>query len=156
MAEKKRLLVIAHTPSDNTNAMAESLLEGACDSEIENVKVRCLAPLETQPDDINACDGLIIGTTENLGYMAGLTKDLFDRCFYECVETSEGLPFAFYIRAGHDGTGTRRALESITTGLRWRMVQPPLICRGDWQPDFLEQCRELGLTMAASLDAGIV
>lgn len=155
MDNNKHLLIIAHAPSDNTQAMLEAVLAGANNELIENVSVRCLAPLEAKPDDIINCDAIIIGTTENLGYMAGLVKDLFDRCYYPCLELTEALPFSFYVRAGHDGTGTQRAIESITTGLRWRLVQPALICRGDWQPDFLDQCRDLGMAMAASLDAGL-
>ncbi len=59
------------------------------------------------------------------------------------------------IRAGHDGTGTKRALESILTGLRWRQVHELLLLRGQWQDAFLAQAEELGLYMAAGLDAGI-
>lgn len=156
MIVKKTLLVIAHAPSENTKNMLEALIKGTSDIQLENVEVRCLAPLDTQPEDINSAGAIIIGTTENLGYMAGLVKDVFDRCFYECLEKTEGLPFAFYVRAGHDGTGTKRAIESITTGLKWRLVQRPLICRGEFSQDFCDQCKELGLTMAVSLDSGII
>ncbi|WP_404361663.1 flavodoxin family protein [Marinobacter sp.] len=156
MSEKKTLLIVAHAPSENTKKMLEALIKGATDPDIDSVEVRYLPPLETQPDDINSADAIVIGTTENLGYMAGLVKDVFDRCFYGCLEKTEGLPFAFYVRAGHDGTGTRKAIESITTGLKWRLVQEPLICRGEFQKEFLDQCEELGLSMAASLEAGII
>ncbi|PIE43776.1 MAG: flavodoxin [Gammaproteobacteria bacterium] len=136
--------------------MADAVLKGARNPDIENVDVRHLAPLDTKAADINSANAIIIGTTENLGYMAGLVKDVFDRCFYECLDKTEAMPFAFYIRAGHDGTGTRRAVESITKGLRWRLVQEPLVCRGEFQPEFIVNCEELGLSMAASLDAGII
>jgi hypothetical protein len=46
-------------------------------------------------------------------------------------------------------------VETITTGLRWRAVQEPLICKGAWQPAFVQQCEELGAAMAAGLAAGI-
>lgn len=156
MAAKKRLLIIAHAPSENTLSMVEGVLKGASDPEIENVDVRYLPPLETCPEDIKSANAIIIGTTENLGYMSGLIKDCFDRCYYECLESTQGMPFTFYIRAGHDGTGTRRAIESITTGLRWRIVQEPLVCRGEFRAEFIDQCEKLGLSMAASLDAGII
>lgn len=156
MSSRKKLLIIAHTPSENTKKMAEAVVKGATNPEIENVDVQLKAPLDTQPDDILSAHAIIIGTTENLGYMAGLIKDVFDRCFYPCLDKTQGLPFAFYVRAGHDGTGTQRAIESVTTGLRWRIAQEPLICRGDFQQEFIAQCEDLGLSMAASLDAGII
>lgn len=156
MSKKKRLLIVAHAPSENTKKMLDALERGACDPEIENVEVQSLAPLETQPENIQSADAIIIGTTENLGYMAGLVKDVFDRCYYPCLEVTQGLPLAFYIRAGHDGTGTLRAMESITTGLRWKLVHEPLVCRGDYRQEFEEQCRQLGLYMAASLEAGVI
>ena len=88
--------------------------------------------------------------------MAGLTKDLFDRCYYPCLEHTQAMPFSFYIRAGQDGTGTLRAMTSVTTGLRWKLVQAPLICKGEFKTAFLAECEALGLTMAASLEAGII
>ncbi len=156
MSSNPTLLIIAHAPSDNTKEMLRALIRGASDRRIENIEVQYRAPLDTQPDDINAASAVILGTTENLGYMAGLLKDVFDRCFYECLGKTEGLPFTFYVRAGHDGTGTKTALESITNGLKWRLVQEPLICRGEFTQDFIHQCEELGLSMAASLEAGII
>ena len=156
MSQNKKLLIIAHAPSDNTQRMLEAVINGASDEEVDNVEVQILAPLDTKPEDIISADAIILGTTENFGYMAGLVKDVFDRCYYPCIEHTEGLPFAFYVRAGLDGTGTRRAIETITKGLRWKLVQDPLICKGGFQLEFLDQCRDLGLSMAASLDAGII
>ncbi|MEJ6655090.1 MAG: flavodoxin family protein, partial [Pseudomonas sp.] len=60
-----------------------------------------------------------------------------------------------YIRAGMDGTGTRRAVESIVTGLRWSWARDPLVLRGEWQESFIDDAEELGLYMAAGLDSGI-
>lgn len=151
----KTLLIVAHAPSDNTRLMAEAALKGAQHPDIEQVQTRWVQPLEATPEDVLSCDGIIMGTTENLGYMSGALKDFFDRCYYPCLEIKQGLPCALYVRAGNDGTGTCRAVESICTGLRWHWIQPPLVCRGDWQTPFLEQCEELGMTMAAGLDVGI-
>ena len=155
MSNKKKLLIIAHAPSDNTQHLRDAVLKGASHPDIENVEVVMRAPLETQPEDIITADAIILGTTENFGYMAGLVKDVFDRCYYPCLEHTEGMPFAFYIRAGLDGTGTRKAIESLTHGLRWKLVQEPLLCKGSWDEAFLAQCEELGLSMAAGLEAGI-
>ena len=156
MHKEKKLLLISHAPSKNTKNMMNAVIRGATNHEIANVDVRPISPLDTNPEDIKTAQAVIIGTTENLGYMAGLIKDVFDRCYYPCLENTEGLPFTFYVRAGNDGTGTRRAIESITTGLSWRLVQEPLICRGEFKEEFVTQCEDLGMTMAASLEAGII
>ncbi|MCB2101405.1 MAG: flavodoxin family protein [Rhodobacterales bacterium] len=151
----KRLLIVAHAPSPNTRRLLDAVLAGARDPAIDGVAVTALAPLDAGPDDVLAADALILGTTENLGYMSGALKDFFDRSYYPCLEKTQGLPYALWIRAGHDGTGTRRAVESITTGLRWRAVQAPLVCRGEFDEAFVGQCRELGTLMAAGLEAGV-
>lgn len=152
---KRRLLIVAHAPSPNTAKLRDAVIAGARGEDIENVEVKAVAPLQAGPDDVLAAGAVVLGTTENLGYMSGALKDFFDRSYYPCLEETQGLPYALYIRAGHDGTGTRRAVEGIAAGLRWRAVQEPLICRGEWREEFVEQCRELGTLMAAGLDAGV-
>ncbi len=154
MADAKRLLVVAHAPSANTRALRDAVAAGA--REVPEVATVVLGPFETGPDDVLAAGAVILGTTENLGYMSGALKDFFDRCYYPLLDHTEALPYALYVRAGQDGTGTRRAVESITTGLKWKAVHAPLVCRGAWDDAFLDQVRELGTYMAAGLDAGIL
>jgi hypothetical protein len=152
----RRLLIVAHAPSPNTRKLAEATLRGARSPEAGELEAEWIPPLEAGPEDVLRADGIILGTTENLGYMSGALKDFFDRTYYQVIEEKQGLPCAVYIRAGLDGTGTRRALESILGGLRWRLVQGILICHGEWREDFVSQCEELGMAMAAGLDAGIL
>lgn len=154
--KRKQLLIVAHTPSANTRKLAEALERGARHPDIEGIDIRRIAPLDAGPDDIRRCDAIILFTTENLGYMSGALKDFFDRSYYPVLEEKQGLPCAIVIRAGHDGTGTRRALETILTGLRWQLAQEPLTLRGDWQEAFVAQAEELGMTLAAALDAGVI
>ncbi|MED5295998.1 MAG: flavodoxin family protein [Pseudomonadota bacterium] len=152
----KRLLVVAHAPSPNTLRLREATCRASCHPDIENVDIVVLAPLEAGPEDVRQADAILLGTTENLGYMSGALKDFFDRSYYPLLDHTQGLPCALYIRAGHDGTGTMRAVESIVSGLRWRWVQPPLILKGAWQDDFVDQVEALSQAMAAGLDAGIL
>jgi hypothetical protein len=149
----KRLLIVAHAPSENTLALRAAVERGARSE--TGVAVTVAAPLQAGPDDVLAAQAVILGTTENLGYMSGALKDFFDRSYNTLLERTQGLPCVVYIRAGSDGTGTRRGIETILTGLRWRLVQEPLICRGPWQESFVQQCEELGAAMAAGLAAGI-
>jgi len=151
----KHLVIIAHMPSENTRRLACAVLEGAGAPEIEGVSARLLSPFDANAEDVLKADAVILGTTENLGYMSGALKDFFDRTYYDCLDKTDAKPFAAFIRAGLDGTGTKRAILSITGGLRWRAVQEPLICKGEFQETFVTDCRDLGMAVAAGLEAGV-
>jgi len=152
----KNLLIVANLPSDNTRTLANAVLRGASHADIDNVQATLLPALEADADAVMACDGIIIGTTENFGYMSGLIKDFFERIYYPCLEEKQGLPYALYIRAGLDGTGTRVGVEKIITGLRWKAASPTLLLHGDYDPSFEQQCEDLGMLVSAGLDAGIL
>lgn len=151
----KNLLIVAHAPSGNTERMSKAVLEGARLVGAGQVVTRLQSAFKTTAQDVLCADGIILFTPENLGYMSGALKDFFDRVYYPVLEKKQGLPCLVVIRAGHDGTGTQRAIDSILTGLRWKQVQEPLVCRGVWQGEFIEQCHELGQAMAAGLEAGV-
>ncbi|MBZ5488907.1 flavodoxin family protein [Halomonas aquamarina] len=151
----KQLLIVAHAPSSNTLALRQAVERGANHQAIEMVTCRVMNPFEAGPQDVLACDAILLGTPENLGYMSGALKDFFDRSFYALCDRTQGLPCGLYVRAGHDGTGTQRGIESIVTGLGWRWAQAPLILRGTWDETFIEQAEELGMYMAAGLDNGL-
>ena len=153
--DMRKLLIIGHIPSSNTLRLREAVLCGAKKVQSEIVYLDCKTPFEANALDTLSADAIILGTTENLGYMSGALKDFFDRTYNETIEKKEGLPCAIYIRAGMDGTGTRRAIESIISGQKWRLVQAPLIFRGEWNEDFVRQAEELGEAICAGLDAGI-
>lgn len=152
---KKRLLIVAHAPSENTRALVEAALRGARHPDIEAVETKHIPPLQAGPDDVLGCDAILLGTTENFGYMSGAMKDFFDRIYYPCLEHTEALPFSLYIRAGLDGTGTQVAISKITGGLKWKQVQDTVLCHGEYRESFLEEVEELGMSMAAGLEAGI-
>ena len=89
---KKNLLIVAHAPSENTRKLCDAALRGAESPGIENVSARWVAPLEATPEDVLGADAIILGPTENLGYMSGALKDFFDRCYYPVLEKKQGLP----------------------------------------------------------------
>lgn len=88
----KHLLIVAHAPSDNTRRLVDAVIRGARHPDIEGVVVTWKPPLEAQPADVLQADAIILGTTENLGYMSGALKDFFDRCYYPVLEKNRACP----------------------------------------------------------------
>jgi multimeric flavodoxin WrbA len=151
----KRVLLIhgGHT-GGRTARLVEAAGYGVRDCGDE-AELRVLPALAAGIDDLLWCDGLLIGTPEHFGYMSGAVKDFFDRTFYPAEGRTEGLPYALFVSAGNDGTGTIRGVERIATGYRWKAIAEPLLVIGDPDEDALARCRELGQTMAAGLAAGL-
>lgn len=143
----KKLLIVSHTPSDNTQLLTDWVSAGAGAGSVD---LEGSQPLKTGPQQVLKADGLILGTTENFGYMSGAMKDFFDRIYYPCLDETRGLPYALFIRAGQDGQGAKTSIERIVTGLGWRAVQEPLICKGEIT-QFREPCTQLGELMALGL-----
>ena len=155
MSDNRHLLIVYHTQSGTTRRMADAVLRGARHPDIEGIEVRVVDPLEADADDLLWADGLILGTPENFGYMSGAMKYFLDRSFYDCVDRIDGCPYALFVRAGNDGTGAITSVRRILKGLAVREVQEPVLIAGDFDAARLADCEELGLTMAAGLEAGV-
>ncbi|MEN9806350.1 MAG: hypothetical protein RL756_858 [Pseudomonadota bacterium] len=151
----KHLLIVHHTKTGNTGQLADAVYEGARDPEVTGVIVRARLAQAADADDLRWAHGLVLGTPENFGYMSGALKDFFDRTFYETEGELAPLPYALFVSAGNDGTGAIREIRRIGNGYRFREVQPPVIVRGTPDAAGLARCRELGLALAAGLEAGI-
>ncbi|MCH1515743.1 MAG: flavodoxin family protein [Alphaproteobacteria bacterium] len=150
----KTLLFVSHAISENTRLLEQAALRGI-GVHRGDVILNAKPARDVVAADILGCTGMLIATTENIGYMAGLTKDMFDRTYNDLLGKTDGLSAAFYIRAGHDGTATKHALTAIATGLNWRLVQPPLILKGSYDNAFENDVYHLSASLVAGLDAGI-
>ena len=148
----KPILVVANTPSENALKLSKAVQIGIEDCEYPLV----VKPvLETHASDVLSCGGIIIGTTENFGYMSGQIKDFFERIYYPCLEETQALPWALYVKAGLDGTGATKSIEKIVAGLKWKSIQDTLVLKGEFKPKFEEDCQTLGAGMAEGLKLGI-
>ncbi|HSN52196.1 MAG TPA: NAD(P)H-dependent oxidoreductase [Woeseiaceae bacterium] len=155
MSERKHLLIVYHSQSGTTSRMAEAVIRGARSPDIGNVDVRTRTALEATADDLLWCDAFILGTPENFGYMSGAMKYFLDRSFYECVDRIDGRPYALFVRAGNDGSGAISSLRRILKGLAVKEVQDPVLIAGQFDAARLDECEELGMTLAAGLEAGV-
>jgi NAD(P)H-dependent FMN reductase len=133
------------------HAMFDAAHAGATDRSITGVRVVTVPALVATPVHALEADGYLLGTPANLGYLSGALKHFFDQVYYPCLEATVGRPFGVYVHGNNDTTGALRALEVITTGLRWRAAQPPLSVVGDPSVADLDACRELGAALAATL-----
>jgi multimeric flavodoxin WrbA len=154
-AAARHLLVVSHSRTGGTQSLTDAVVEGASSDEIEDVEVRAKRAFDADADDVRWCDGIVLGTPENFGYMSGAMKDFLERIYYELLEETRGLAYALFVKGGHDGEGAIRSVERIVAGLSWKAVLAPVLVVGDIDDDAIARCHELGITFAAGLEAGV-
>jgi len=153
--DPRHLLIVYHSRSGGTQALADAAIAGATSDEIDDVEVRVRRAFDTTIDDVRWCHGIVLGTPENFGYMSGALKDFFERIYYALLDETRGLPYALFVKGGHDGEGAIRSVEKIVTGLAWKAALAPVLVVGDIDDAALAHCHELGITFAAGLEAGV-
>jgi multimeric flavodoxin WrbA len=146
-----RLLLVHHTPSPATHTLLEAVREGATDPQITGVELVTRAALAATATDVLDADGYVLGTPANLGYISGALKHFFDQIYYPCLEDTVGRPFGVYVHGNDDTAGALRAIDVITTGLRWTLAQAPVTVTGTPTGTDRDACWELGAAMAAML-----
>lgn len=149
------LLIVYHSQSGTTSRMADAVIKGAKNPDIEKVDIRIRDALDATADDLIWADGFILGTPENFGYMSGALKVFLDRIYYACLDQVDGMPYALFVRAGNDGSGAISSVTRILQGLSVRQVQETVLIAGDFDEARLVECETLGMAMAAGLEAGV-
>ncbi len=149
------ILVVYHSQGGNTERMAEAVARGA--GEFQGVTVVLKRALETTARDLVECHGLVIGSPEYFGYMAGAVKDLFDRTYEELRGHKKIFrkPYCIFISAGNDGQGALNHIERICVGFQFKKIHQPVVAKGPLTQELLSQCEALGRIIAAGCEAGI-
>lgn len=157
----KRLLIIWHSRTGASEALARAALAGAG---ARGVLRR--ADAVTAQDMLGAAGYLFVGP-ENLGALSGAMKEMLDRLYYPCLGKIEGRAFASIMAAGSDGSGAVRQLDRILTGWRLKRVVDAVIVNLGAQTeaeimaakcvpeDRLMEARDLGAGLAEALAEGI-
>ncbi len=158
-----RLLVVHHSPTRGTAALAAAALAGAHDESIEGVEVLERSALEATAADVLASDGVLLGTPANFGYMSGALKHFFDTVFLEVggALSDDGSaagaagggrkPWGLWVHGRYDTAGAVRAVGGIVSALPWTQAAPVLEVLGDVTGADDEAAYELGATLAALL-----
>ena len=148
-----KILIVYHSQTGKTQKMAHAVADGA--KSIDGVEVILRKAMDATLEDLLTADGFALGTPENFGYMSGMVKDFFDRTFYGAQEKVFRKPFVVFINAGNDGTGALRAIERIALGYKFKTVCNPVIAKGAITEEIINQCFELGGTIAGGCQMGI-
>lgn len=145
------LLIVHHTTSPTLEALLDAVTAGATRPEIEGVTVVRRAALAATATDVLAADAYLLGTPANIGYMSGALKHFFDQVYYPCRDETAGRAYASYVHGNSDTSGAVRAIDTIATGMGWRRAFESVSVVGAPTRADLDQCHELGATMAAGL-----
>jgi len=150
----RTLLVLHHSPTPRLRSLLDAVLAGARHEELPPLDVHVVEALEVTIDDFLTADGYLLGTPANFGYMSGAMKHAFDSTYDDTRGKVSRRPYSFWIHGRSDTTGARRSLESITTGLEWRLAARPVEILRIESADQREALTELGGTMAALVAEG--
>ena len=140
-----KLLIVYHSQSGNTEAMAKAFYEGAHSS---GATVSLKKAADTTSEDLISCDAIAIGTPNYFSYMAGAIKDLFDRIYYAVHGRAEGKPYVLF---GSHGGGGGKALDSVErmcNALQLRKAFDSVLANGQPSAEVLDQCKSLGKRLA--------
>ena len=158
----KKLLIVWHSMTGGSEALAHAAAAGA-----EDVEVHLLHADMAAAADMLAADGYLFVFSENLAAISGVMKAFFDRCYYPCLGRIEGRAYALIVCAGSDGSNAVRQCERIAMGWRLKKVADSLIvCTHAQTPEAimatkripeadLVRARDLGATLAAGLAMGV-
>lgn len=161
-----RLVVVHHSPTAATRALTDAVVAGTRDPAIEGVETVVLAALEASAADVAHCDGVLLGTPANFGYMSGALKHFFDSNFLAIGGALDGgggagagsagsRPFGLYVHGRYDVTGAVRSVLSITGALGWTQGSEVLEVLGDVDDGVVARAYELGATLAALVAPGV-
>lgn len=148
-----RLLIVHHTASPALEELLEAVVAGASTEEISDVVVEVRPALAAGAPDVLGADGFILGTPANIGYMSGALKHFFDQVYYPCRRATAGRPYGLYVHGNSDTSGAVRAVQSIATGMGWRLAYHPVSVIGPPDRAARDACWELGATVAAGLSS---
>lgn len=146
-----RLLIVYHSHTGNTEAMAKAIRDGAASA---GAKVNLRKAADANAEDILDCDVVAFGTSNNFHYMSGIMKDFFDRVWLRIGDRAGDKHYATFSSAGGGG---RQAIESIEyicdLFSEWKQVSlkkslEGIAATGKPSTEILKECEEMGAKLA--------
>ena len=141
----KNILIVYHSQSGNTEAMAKAVAEGATQA---GATVALKKAPDAGIDDLMGCDAVIFGTPNYFSYMAGMVKDFFDRVWATVRGKMENKPYAVFGSYGGGGMPAIESVEGICNGLGMKKAAESLGIQRTPTDENLKACQELGEKIA--------
>lgn len=140
-----KLLIVYHTHTGNTTAMAEAVYGGASST---GATVTMKRAADARAEDILDSDAVCFGTPDNFSYMSGIMKDFFDRVWIAIRDSAAGKPYTAFCSSGSGGKQALDSIDAVCEGLEFKKVVEGILAKGKPSTDVLEQCKELGKKLA--------
>lgn len=140
-----KLLIVYHSQSGNTEAMAEAVREGAVSA---GASVTLKKAADTTSDDLLACDAVAFGSPVYFYYMAGGLKDCFDRAWRAIRGKVDNKPYTAFGSGGQGGGEALDSIDRVCNFFKLKKALEGVVAVGKPSPEVLEECKELGKKLA--------
>ncbi|MBA7629441.1 Flavodoxin [subsurface metagenome] len=140
-----KLLIIYHSQTGNTEAMATAMSEGASSA---GATVVLKTAFDATSEDLLSCDAVAIGTPNYFSYMAGAMKDFFDRVLHTIRGKVDDKPYVAFCSSGGGGRQALDSLERICNSIGLNKAFEGIVATGKPSAKVFDDCKELGRKLA--------
>ena len=140
-----KVLVVYHSETGNTRAMAQAVAEGV--KEVPGVQVALKEADQVSVSDLIDADALAFGSPTDFSYMAGVIKAIFDKA-YLSRSRLKGKPFAAFASGGGAEVKSVQSIESVAASCGLRRACEGVAVGGMPTDSDNQDCRKLGTTLA--------
>lgn len=141
----KKVLIIYHSQTGNTGAMAKAVAEGAGAA---GATVILKKAVEANDKDLLDCDVVAFGTPNYFSYMAGMVKDFFDRAWPTVREKMADKPYVVFGSYGGGGMPAIETVEKICDNMAMKRLSDSIGIQRQPTEENLAECKELGKKLA--------
>jgi len=141
----EKVLIIYHSQTGNTGAMAKAVAEGASAA---GATVILKKAVEADDKDLLDCDAVAFGTPNYFSYMAGMVKDFFDRAWPTVREKMADKPYVVFGSYGGGGMPAIETVEKICDNMSMKRLSDSIGIQRQPTDENLADCKELGKKLA--------
>jgi NAD(P)H dehydrogenase (quinone) len=142
------VLVVYHSGTGNTKAMAEAVADGVI--EVSGVGALLKKANEVTIADLVKADALAFGSPTYFSYMAGAVKVIFDEA-YPSRNQIRGKPFAAFASGGGGEVNAVQSIERVAASCGLHKVCEGVAVGGMPTEQESQDCRKLGAALAATV-----